>query len=122
MHKGQQVNSVKANKGMNSVKTSEISKPPRFKVFISKQEVIMTADSAATCNIIDEITYKQRLKGQIILLPSHNSIKPYSGKGIKPMGKFHILIRCANMTGRGEEISRKGHKPLLSFLLVDKLY
>lgn len=89
------VNTKQNVKNQNSVNMIKITKPPKFKVTINNCEVVVTADSAATCSVLDEDTYKKCLKGHVDLKKSHDKINPYGGGSLRLMGKFTGTIKCA---------------------------
>lgn len=67
---------------------------PKFKVDIGKINLIFTADTAATCNIVDEHTFEKSLKNVVQIMPSKDNINPYGSDGLKPIGKFKATVVC----------------------------
>lgn len=76
-----------------------INKLPKFRVEINDCEVICTADSAASCNIVDEHTYNYVLKDVVKLEPitSTEHINAYGGTELVPIGKFTADISIGNV-------------------------
>lgn len=69
-------------------------KPPKFKItFDESTSITMTADSAATCNLIDEKTYNQYLRHRQLELGRSN-IKAYGGARISTIGYFTSTVEC----------------------------
>ena len=71
-----------------------INKPPKFSVTLNKScEIIFTADSGASCSIIDANVYRDVLKDKITLQTTDKKIRPYGDNGrIEPLGKFTCTI------------------------------
>jgi hypothetical protein len=69
------------------------NKPPKFLISVNNRDIVMIADSAATCTILDEATYRDKFK-DIVLTPTKQNIQPYSKEAIQPLGKFNADITC----------------------------
>ena len=81
-----------------SVNKVYVAKPPKFNVSIDGvSDIVMTADSAATCSVIDQTTYENKLSEYVKLEESRDTINPYGGNSnIKPLGKFNGTVLCGD--------------------------
>ena len=73
-----------------------MSEAPKFKIKFDKSTTItMTADSAASCNLIDEETYSRYLKHKK-LEKRNTNIKAYGGARIHTIGYFTSTVECGD--------------------------
>ena len=69
------------------------NKPPKFNINLGDcVDVTFTADSGASCSIIDEKTFTSSLQNYIELTKTEQKIKPYGNAAILPLGKFKCGI------------------------------
>ncbi|MCG8431602.1 MAG: hypothetical protein MJA29_10570, partial [Candidatus Omnitrophica bacterium] len=66
----------------------------RFLVKIDGTPLVMIADTAATCSIVDETTYRENLS-HIPLRRTSTRINPYGGNPIIPIGKIRCKVKSA---------------------------
>ena len=74
--------------------SNKLSSVPKFNVTIANTHVVAMADTAATCNIIDQATYESKLKSKVNAQPSDDKINPYASNPLKPVCKFTCSIEC----------------------------
>lgn len=74
-----------------------VAKPPKFKIEFEKCSVMMTADSGASCSLIDESTFQNKFKS-VRLETCHDKLNAYGGTRIVTIGKFHSTIVCGKKT------------------------
>jgi hypothetical protein len=73
-----------------------LSKPPKFNVTVDGCEILVTADTAASCNIIDECTFVNNLESFVKLEKCDEKINPYGGgPALRPLGTFKAIVMCA---------------------------
>jgi hypothetical protein len=75
--------------------SKHVKRPPKFMVKLNGAAVMMIADSAATCTVVDEQTYREKLS-HISLQPATECINPYSSNPLKPVGKLECELSCKN--------------------------
>ena len=69
------------------------NKPPKFNINLGDcVDVTFTADSCASCSIIDEKTFKSSLQSYIELTKTKQKFKLYGNAAILPLGKFKCGI------------------------------
>ncbi len=66
-----------------------------FLVKVGKTPLVMTADTAATCCIVDENTYQSKLN-HLNLRRTSTRINPYNAQPIYPIGKLRCKIKCGD--------------------------
>ena len=73
-----------------------VAKPPKFRVDFKQCSVTMTADSGASCSIIDENTFRQKFKGTNLEKCSAHKLNAYGGSRIVTIGCFTATIKVGN--------------------------
>lgn len=91
---------------VNKTSIINVSKPPKFNVTLNECPVTLTADSAATCSVIDEVTFNGDLCEYANITLTKDKINPYSGDSIEPLGKFKAVVKS------------KGRESLETFYVV----
>ena len=94
--------------------------PPKFKItFPTNIEIVMTADSAATCSLIDEKTYNNNLS-HVSLEGVRTGIKAYGGTQIQTKGYFHETVSCKGKSVREVFFVVRGHSGCLLSVKASK--
>jgi hypothetical protein len=80
---------------MYNVQRSQITnKLPKFIVNVNDVGIPMIADTAASCSIVDEVTFKTMLKGHVEVSSESTNLVPYGSSSIKTLGQFYANLEC----------------------------
>ncbi|XP_074661912.1 uncharacterized protein LOC141914578 [Tubulanus polymorphus] len=69
---------------------------PKFLIEFDKCSIFMTADSAATCNILDEETFLSNF--DMKLDECSDKLNAYGGTSISTVGKFASRVKCGEFS------------------------
>ena len=75
-----------------------VAKPPKFSVGFKQCSVTMTADSGASCSIIDENIFRQKFKGTHLEKCSTDKLNAYGGSRIVTIGRFTATIHSGTQS------------------------
>ena len=102
--------------------TKSKTKSPCFEViFDDVVTVEITADTAASCNIIDEHTYQNKLSNIPLTHITNTNIKAYGGKNIDVLGSFKANVSCQDKKLYDVFYVVKGHGCLLGLTACQQL-
>ena len=84
-------------------------KPPKFKVGFKQCSVTMTADSGASCSVIDDNTFRHKFKGTHLEKCSADNLNAYDGSHIVTIGCFTATIKSGTKKSTSHLFHVKGH-------------
>ena len=75
-----------------------VAKPPKFRVDFKQCSDTMTADSGASCSIIDDNTFRQKFKGTYLEKCSADKLNAYGGSRTVTIGCFTATIKSGKQS------------------------